>query len=171
MPQGMQCAPRLALCGGPRTTQVCLTQAMIDKYGAPMPQSSQRRLPDRQRGAEGHQHDRRLDLQRQNGRQRNSGIIVGHPRSRHRKSAFCRNHAGMAPNSRPIEYTINSSSVYKGPDCGSVQPAPMPSISGAATRRAVPSGRVVFELPTPRVGIGSFGGAPFVGRPLAEVRK
>ena len=25
--------------GGPHTTQVCLTQAMIDKYGAPMPQS------------------------------------------------------------------------------------------------------------------------------------
>ena len=25
--------------GGPRTTQVCLTQAMIDKFGAPLPQS------------------------------------------------------------------------------------------------------------------------------------
>jgi hypothetical protein len=25
--------------GGPHTTQVCLTQAMINKYGAPMPQS------------------------------------------------------------------------------------------------------------------------------------
>ena len=33
----------------------------------------------------------------------------------------------MGPNSKPIEYTIESSSVYKGPDCGSVQPAPMPA--------------------------------------------
>ena len=29
-------------------------------------------------------------------------------------------------NTMSIEYTINSSSVYKGPDCGSVQPPPMP---------------------------------------------
>jgi hypothetical protein len=29
-------------------------------------------------------------------------------------------------NSRPVEYTIESSSIYKGPDCGSVKPAPMP---------------------------------------------
>jgi len=28
----------------------------------------------------------------------------------------------MGANSRPIEYTIESSSVYKGPDCGSVKP-------------------------------------------------
>ena len=31
------------------------------------------------------------------------------------------------PNSRPIEWTTESVSVYKGPDCGSVQPAPMPT--------------------------------------------
>jgi len=32
----------------------------------------------------------------------------------------------MGPNSRAIEYTIESSSIYKGSDCGSVQPQPMP---------------------------------------------
>jgi hypothetical protein len=33
----------------------------------------------------------------------------------------------MGPNSRPIEWTSESTSVYKGPDCGSVQPLPMPA--------------------------------------------
>jgi hypothetical protein len=28
----------------------------------------------------------------------------------------------MGSNSTPVEYTIESSSVYKGPDCGSVKP-------------------------------------------------
>ncbi len=39
MPPGMQAPPGSPFGGGPRTTQVCLTQAMIDKYGAPMPTS------------------------------------------------------------------------------------------------------------------------------------
>jgi hypothetical protein len=33
----------------------------------------------------------------------------------------------MGPNSRPVDMTIQSTSVYKGPDCGSVQPMPMPA--------------------------------------------
>jgi hypothetical protein len=33
----------------------------------------------------------------------------------------------MGPNTRPIEWTSESVSVYKGPDCGSVQPMPMPA--------------------------------------------
>jgi hypothetical protein len=33
----------------------------------------------------------------------------------------------MGQNSRPIEWTSESTSVYKGPDCGSVKPLPMPA--------------------------------------------
>jgi hypothetical protein len=32
----------------------------------------------------------------------------------------------MGGNSAPIEWSSQSTSVYKGPDCGSVQPPPMP---------------------------------------------
>ena len=32
----------------------------------------------------------------------------------------------MGPNAPPVEYTIVATSVYKGSDCGSVKPAPMP---------------------------------------------
>ena len=40
MPPGMQAPPGSPFGGGPRTTQVCLTQAMIDKYGAPVPRTT-----------------------------------------------------------------------------------------------------------------------------------
>jgi len=32
----------------------------------------------------------------------------------------------MGPNSTPVEWTNEFTSVYKGPDCGSVKPTPMP---------------------------------------------
>jgi hypothetical protein len=32
----------------------------------------------------------------------------------------------MGPNSRPIDMTMESTSTYKGADCGSVQPLAMP---------------------------------------------
>ena len=39
MPPGMQAPPGSPFSGAPHTTQICLTQAMIDKYGAPVPQN------------------------------------------------------------------------------------------------------------------------------------
>jgi hypothetical protein len=32
----------------------------------------------------------------------------------------------MGPNPTPVEYTMDSTSTYKGADCGSVKPPPMP---------------------------------------------
>jgi hypothetical protein len=32
----------------------------------------------------------------------------------------------MGPNAMPVEYTMVATSVYKGADCGSVKPVPMP---------------------------------------------
>jgi hypothetical protein len=33
----------------------------------------------------------------------------------------------MGANSSPVEYTVESTSTYKGADCGSVKPLPMPA--------------------------------------------
>jgi len=111
--------------GGPHTTQVCLTQAMIDKYGAPMPQS---------RGGEcviANVVIRATNMSADwicSGRMTGKGTLESSwadPNVAHGKVHF----AGvmqMGQNSRPVEYTIESTSVYKGPDCGSVQPQPMP---------------------------------------------
>jgi hypothetical protein len=111
--------------GGPRTTQVCLTQAMIDKYGAPMPQS------------------RNNECQISNvvlkstsmtadwvctGRMAGKGTLESSwtdPNEAKGKVHFVGN-MQMGPNSRTIEYTIETTSVYKGADCGSVKPLTMP---------------------------------------------
>ena len=126
MPPGMT-APQGAnpsMGGGPHTTQVCLTQAMINKYGAPMPQS---------RNGECRIENVRIKATSMTADWVCSGRMAG--RGTLESSWADPNHAvgkvhfvgnmQMGPNSRTIEYTIESSSVYKGPDCGTVQPTPM----------------------------------------------
>ncbi len=125
MPPGMQAPPGSPFAGTPHTTQVCLTRTMIDKYGAPMPSSQH-----------GDCQIANVVLKPTsmtadwicNGRMTGKGSLESSwaiPDHAIGKVHFVGTmQAGQ--NTRPIEYTINSSSVYKGPDCGSVQPAPMP---------------------------------------------
>jgi hypothetical protein len=98
---------------------------MIDKYGAPMPTS-------------------RGDCQMTNVALRANGMTAsmvctgrttgtGTVESNWSDPDHAKGHVHFVgtvqagPNSRPIEWTSDSVSVYKGPDCGSVQPAPMPT--------------------------------------------
>jgi hypothetical protein len=109
--------------GGPHTQQVCLTQAMIDKYGAPMPQNRDCQVSNVVMKAAGMTADWVC-----------SGRMVG--KGTLESSWAVPDHAKgkvhfvgtipMGANSRTIEYTIDSSSVFKGSDCGSVKPPPMP---------------------------------------------
>ena len=128
MPPGMTMPPgaHSPFGGGPITTQVCLTQAMIAKYGAPMPQN---------------QHG---DCQITNvslhltgmtasmvctGQVNGTGTVESDwtiPDHAKGKVHFVGT-MQMGQNSRPIEWTSESTSVYKGPDCGSVKPLPMPA--------------------------------------------
>ena len=127
MPAGMQAPAGSPFGGGgPHTTQVCLTQAMIDKYGAPVPQS---------RNGECQISNVVIKLTSMTadwicgGRMAGKGTLESswaNPDRAVGKVHFLGTLQAGA-NSRPIEYTINSSSVYKGPDCGSVQPEPMPA--------------------------------------------
>jgi hypothetical protein len=121
MPAGMN-SP---FSGMTTTTQTCLTQAMINKYGAPMPQS---------RNNECQIANVSLHASSMTADWICSGRMAG--KGTLESSWADPNHAigkvhfngvmQMGQNSRPIEYTINTSSVYKGPDCGSVAPPPMP---------------------------------------------
>jgi len=128
MPAGMNMPPgaNSPFGGGPHTTQVCLTQAMIDKYGAPMPQS------------------RNNECQISNvvmkpnsmtadwvctGRMAGKGTLESSwtdPDHAKGKVHFVGT-MQMGPNSKTVEYTIETSSDYKGADCGSVKPLPMPN--------------------------------------------
>ncbi len=110
--------------GMTHTTQVCLTQAMINKYGAPVPQSNN---DCKISNVVLHATSMTADMVC-------SGRMAG--KATLESSWTDPNHAigkmhfvgtmQMGPNSRTVEYTVNSSSVYKGPDCGSVAPLPMP---------------------------------------------
>ena len=125
MPPGMTMPPgaNSPFGGGPRTSQVCVTQAMIDKYGAPMPQS---------RNGECQIANVVLRATSMTADWICSGRMAG--RGTLESSWTDPNHAvgkvhfvgnmQMGPNPMTIEYTIESSSVYKGPDCGSVKPMP-----------------------------------------------
>ncbi len=123
-PTGMQGPPGSPFGNGPRTTQVCLTQAQIDKYGAPIPQS---------RG------NCQVSNVMMKANSMSADWICSGPMTG--KGSFesswndpdhAKGHVhfagtmqmGQAPG--PIEFTVESSSVYKGADCGSVRPLPMP---------------------------------------------
>jgi hypothetical protein len=126
MPQGMAMPPNSLFGGGPRTAQVCLTQAMIDKFGAPLPQS---------RNGQCQISNVSLKPTSMSADWICTGMMAG--KGTLESSWTDPDHATgkmhfvgtmqMGPNSRPIEYTMESSSAYKGADCGSVQPMTMPA--------------------------------------------
>jgi hypothetical protein len=108
----------------PHTTDVCLTQAMIDKYGAPMPQA----------------HDgcaiSNVALHSHNmtgnwvcsGRMSGNGSLEstwsddGHAKGKLHFVGSVQAGSGT----KPIEWTTDSESVFKSSDCGDVKPMTAP---------------------------------------------
>jgi hypothetical protein len=125
MPPGMQAPPGSPFSGAPRTTQVCLTQAQIDKYGAPPPQTR----GDCQMTGIQIRPDGMTATMACTGRVVGSGTVEGSwSDSEHTKGkVHFTGTMTMGPNSRPVEWTMESTSVYKGADCGSVQPIATPA--------------------------------------------
>jgi hypothetical protein len=109
--------------GGPHTTQVCLTQAMVEKYGAPMPQNRDCQVSNVVMRATSMTADWVCT-----GRMAGKGTLESSwaiPDQAKGKVHFVGT-IPMGANSKTIEYTIESTSVFKGSDCGSVKPLPMP---------------------------------------------
>jgi hypothetical protein len=112
--------------GGPRTTQVCLTKEMIDKYGMAPPQqgrNNQCQMSNIVKKGNGMSADWVCT-----GMMAGKGTVTAEaPDPDHSTSKV--HFVGsmqMGPNATPVEYTIESSSVYKGADCGSTKPLQMP---------------------------------------------
>jgi uncharacterized protein DUF3617 len=107
--------------GGSHTTQVCLTQAMIDKYGAPVPSShnGQCQVANVNLKATSMTADWVCSgTMSGKGTLESSWAEPGHAKG---KVHFVGN-LQMGPNAKQVEFTVESTSVYKGPDCGSLQP-------------------------------------------------
>jgi len=114
----------LAAMSAPRTTQVCLTQAMIDKYGAPVSQNRDCQISNVVMKPTGMTAEMVC-----------TGRMSGHGEM---ESSWTDGNVAKGKvhfvgtmvsgqNSMPVEWTVASTSVYKGPDCGSVKPMPMPA--------------------------------------------
>jgi hypothetical protein len=125
MPPGMQAPAGSPFAGGPRTTQVCLTQAMIDKYGAPVPQPSGQCTVSNVSIKPTSMSADMVCTGMMNLKATMESVWTD-PDVAHGKIHFIGT-MQAGPNARPVEWTVESTSVYKGPDCGSVKPMTMPA--------------------------------------------
>jgi hypothetical protein len=109
--------------GAPNTTKFCLTQQMIDRYNAIVPQIRGCQLTNVVRKANGMTADMTCT-----GTMNGKGNLESFASdSEHAKGKI--HFIGsmkMGPNTAAVEWTAESSSVFKGADCGDVKPAPMP---------------------------------------------
>jgi hypothetical protein len=105
------------------TTQVCLTQEQIDKYGPPVPQSRGCQVANVVKKGDGMTADMECT-----GPLSGKGTLESHlTDDNHAKGKV--HFVGamkMGQTSKPIEWTIDSSSVFKGADCGTVKPVAVP---------------------------------------------
>jgi hypothetical protein len=105
----------------PRTNQVCVTQAMIDKYGGPYsnPPQSQCQITNMSLTAAGMSADLTCS-----GR----GSMTGTVRTTFVDANTTKTtvQMSMAMGSNTMNMTMESTATYKGPDCGSVQPLTLP---------------------------------------------
>jgi hypothetical protein len=126
-PAGMQMPPQAAAMfnGAPHTIQYCLTQAMIDKFGAALPQSRGAcTVANLVKSSNGMTADWICT-----GNMSGKGSLESHfsdDGTAKGKVHFVGT-MQMGPNPTPIEWTSQSTSVFKSPDCGSVQPPSMPN--------------------------------------------
>jgi hypothetical protein len=106
------------------TSQVCLTQEMIDKYGAPIASPQQScTISNVVLKADGMTAEMTC-----------TGRMTAHATiesswsgdTAHGTMHFTGN-MQMGANSTPLEFTVESTSTYKGADCGSVKPLAMPT--------------------------------------------
>ena len=127
LPPGVTLPPGMAspFSAMTHTSQVCLTQAMIDKYGAPMAQTK---------------GDCQINnvVLKPTGMTANmvcSGQITGTGTiestfagpDRAKGKVHFTGTMKQGSSTLPIEWTIDSLSTYKGLDCGSVKPMTMPA--------------------------------------------
>ncbi len=117
-PAGMQAPPGM---GAPHSNQVCVTQAQIDKYNGPKP--------------EAHGGSCHIDNIQKHAGGMTAEMVCGAPMngkgtvettwtdSGHSKSKIhFTGSMQMGPQSKTVEWTVESESIFKGPDCGSVKP-------------------------------------------------
>lgn len=116
---GMPAMPSM----GSHSQQVCVTQEMIDKYGGPTtnPQNAQCQMTNVSLTATGMTANMTCT-----GRMPMTGTVKTTFVDANTTKTVMELNMSM-PNGQAMTMTMNSTSTYKGTDCGSVKPLPMPS--------------------------------------------
>ena len=122
MPAGAPSASPFA----PHTSQVCVTQAMIDKYGGPNPQlpHGDCKVTDVSRTSDGMTAKIACT-----GQMSATGTVEStwpDANTTH-TTVHLTGSMAMGQMNHPIDMTMKADSVYKGADCGNVKPPQMPS--------------------------------------------
>jgi Protein of unknown function (DUF3617) len=111
----------------PRTTQVCVTQAMIDKYGGPnpQPQHGDCKMTDvvmKPNGMTG-----RISC---TGQMNVTGTVEStwtDAGTTTHTNLHMTGDMQMGQMKHPVDMTMKADSTFKGPDCGSIKPIEMPA--------------------------------------------
>ena len=109
--------------GEPHTTQVCLTQQELEKYGAIAPQIPGCQVTNVIVKAHGMTADMVCD-----GMMKGKGTLESswNDDSHAIGSIHFAGSIQIGTDNKPIEWTIHSTSAFKSADCGSVKPTPPP---------------------------------------------
>lgn len=126
LPPGMQLPPGVQspFSGSTHTAQVCITQEMIDRFGGPAPQTRQGcQLASVVKTAGGMTASLVCTgMMSGKGTVESSWSEGGTSKSKlHFTGAM-----QMGQRSTPVEWTVESTSTFKGPDCGDVKPIQIP---------------------------------------------
>ena len=124
MPPGAQMPPGGNPMAAPHTTQVCVTQEMINKYGGPnpTPQRGTCQITDLSLKPNGMTATISCT-----GQMTATGTVESTWTPDGTGKSTVHLNGTMGPSARPMDITMQASSVYKGADCGSVQPMQMPA--------------------------------------------
>ena len=126
MPQAGQTPQAGGTMGGPRTTQVCVSQEMIDKFGGPYSNPSR---GDCQVSNVSVKPDGMTASIACTGQMTGNGTVemtyidANSSQTKIHLSGTMQ----MGSNPRPMDITVQSKAVFKGADCGSVKPMAMPA--------------------------------------------
>jgi hypothetical protein len=129
LPPGTQLPPGMTMPASPfapHTSEVCVTQAMIDKYGSPYsnPPRGDCKITNISMRSDGMSATMVCTGQMNATGQVETTFVDSNTT---KTNVHITGTMQMGPNSRPIDMTMQSTSTYKGADCGSVQPLAMPA--------------------------------------------
>jgi len=120
-PQGMAAPANSPFGGGTHTSQVCVTQAQIDKYSGPPPQTrGDCQMTNMNKTATG-----MTGMLVCTGQLSGNGDFEAHWNLADNKGTSKVHFTGtmtMSSRSAPVEWTTEYTSVFRGPDCGGVKP-------------------------------------------------